>query len=143
MDEYPAGGDQEGRRRATSGLGRLSLAQPAQRIGPVRPRQFHVMDELVIHPRHTVRLVLRRRAMSLASRACHTVKMQWRREQQLLGPKHKLRWDAQTALLSSLGSVFTLGARLTAFLLRIEAKTSAGDREAGHAGGGRTGSGGR
>ena len=143
MNEYPAGGDRKGWRLATSGLGRRSNARPAQRIGSVRPRQSLVMDELFVHPRHTVRLVLRRRAMRLASRACHTTTMRWCREQQLLAPKHVLHWDAQTALLSSLGRMFTLSARLTAFLLKIEAKTSAGNGEAGHAGGGRTGSGGR
>jgi hypothetical protein len=120
MDERSADQDR-GRRR--SPLGRFSIAQSASRIGPVRPGQLGAVDELVVHPRHIPHMVIGRRAFRLASRA-FLVATPWCREQRLLAPNHALRWEANMALLTSLGVGLALGARLTAFLLKVERKST-------------------
>jgi hypothetical protein len=105
-------------------LGWFSIAQPAHRIGPVRSGPVGAIDELVVHPRHLLKMLLRRRALKLTSLA-FLMATPWCREQRLLAPNQVLRWEAETALLSSLGIGFAVGARLIAFLLRFEPKATA------------------
>jgi hypothetical protein len=105
-----------------SSFGRLSIPPPTILIDPRHPGNVGATDELVVHPRHILRLALRRRAFRLASRACLVV-LPWCREQRLLTANHALRWEAESALLASLSGGFALGARLTAILLRFEKAT--------------------
>ena len=119
MDEGTIVRERRARRRARSVLSRFSLARPARPIGSVRRSHIGAMDELFVHPERIIRMLLQRNDLTSISYSFLRA-TPWCREKQVLAPNRILRWQAETALLSSLGKGFGVSARVTAFLLRLE-----------------------
>ena len=119
MDEDAAGGDRRVWRRAAGTLGRFATAPP-RRTEPVSRRRLREYHEMAIHPRHTARVIVRRRTFRMASRA-FLMATPWFRDQQLTSDR-VLRSGAESRLLTSLSSGLALGSRLTVVLLHFERK---------------------
>jgi hypothetical protein len=121
MDEDAAGPGRRGWRRASGSLGRVATAQ-ASRTGPTSRGRLREHHEMAIHPRHTIRLIVRRRGFRMASSAFLVV-APWCRDQQLTSDR-VLRLGAESTLLTSLSHGLALASRLTVVLLHFEPKTS-------------------
>ena len=122
MDEGAAGRRRGVRRWGAGSLGRFASAPP-RRVGPVNRGHAGAQHEIAVHPRHTIRLIIRRRAFRTASGA-FLMATPWCREQQLTRSNQTLRWGAQSRLLTSLGAGLVLASRLTVVFLQFDRKSA-------------------
>jgi hypothetical protein len=121
MDEGVAGRHRGVWRRGAGSLGRFASAPP-RRVGPVNRGHAGAQHEIAVHPRHTIRLIIRRRGFRTASAAL-LMATPWFREQQLTRPNQTLRWEAESRLLTSLSRGLPLASGLTVVFLHFDRKS--------------------